>query len=68
LTQYYRSYCYNGENKEAIAIADTTIEAESEFDYMEQDITRGDDEADFEWTSGVYTLREKVDAERAMVK
>lgn len=66
--KYYRSYEINGKEREACVDADNEIDAETEFDYLEQDITRGDSMVEFEWTSSIYDLKTKIQTEQSETK
>jgi hypothetical protein len=61
--RYYRSYTYQGKDAEASCEADNEQDAESEFDYFEQDLLRGDSMAAFEWTSSIYNFKTKVEGD-----
>ena len=60
--KFYRTYEWKGkEEKEACVEAESELDAETEFFYFEQDLTREDNSNRFEWTSSIYDLKTKVE-------
>lgn len=57
--RFYRTYIFKGIEYEASVEADNELDAETEFFYFEQDKCSGDEMEEFEWSSSIYTGKER---------